>query len=133
MSPTSIPTTTRSTRPWLAAALMLAVWLTAAPARCDLALDGARLAAASLADPGWHWLQQLLWANLRWRGAAGAPERHAAATPRPAATDRHGLDEAGPPVSDTTGSCGGSDCQPSGQGACGADPNGRCPGPTPVH
>ena len=127
MSPFSIPRTLRAARPWLAAAMMLAVWLTATTARCCTFGPRAAPPAVSIrANPGWPWLQ-LLWATLPW-GAGGGQELYAARDwrPRASASGRHGLATTGASASDTGGSSAGTD----GSAGCVTDPNGNChPGP----
>ena len=54
MSPTPLPRSPRRVRPWLAAALMMTVWLSSTPARCDPGPGIAQLAASTLAGPAWQ-------------------------------------------------------------------------------
>jgi hypothetical protein len=112
MSP-SFSTTARAARPWLAAALMLALCLTATPARCDSGPGALRLAASTLAGPGWQWLQQL-WSSLdRW--LPGAFNR--AQDPQTAPNSHQGRSAPNTSPSDASG---GSDDDSAG----GGDPNG---------
>jgi len=126
MSPTPLPRNPRRVRPWLAAALMMTVWLSSTPARCDPAPGIAQLAAATLAGPAWHWLQ-LAWAGLKSWGPGGPREGQAL---RPAmrltASGWQGTGGAGSAAPDDT-STGGSAGEGSGSGgdsAGGSDPNG---------
>ena len=128
MSPTPLPRNPRRVRPWLAAALMMTVWLSSTPARCDPGPGPgiAQLAASTLAGPAWHWLQ-LTWAGLQSWGLGGAREAHAF---RPAmrfttAGGWHSVGGAGSAALDDA-STGGSDSGGSNSGgsAGGGDPNG---------
>jgi len=126
MSPTPLPRNPHRGRPWLAAALMMSIWLASIPARCDPGPGIARLAASTMAGPAWHWLQ-LAWAGLRSWGPGGAREGQAS---RPAtrrtASGRHGADGAGSAAPDdaTTGGSAGEGSSSGGGGAGGSDPNG---------
>lgn len=110
MSP-SFPTTARAARQWLAAALTLAVCLTATAARCDPGPGPVRPAAAALAGPAWHWLQLLFPGLGTWR--PGSVEKRQA--PSPAASPSDG--GVGTPPSCPPNSLG---CQSGGS----TDPNG---------
>jgi hypothetical protein len=127
MSPTPLPPSPRRVRPWLAAALLMTVWLSSTPARCDSGPGIARLAASTLAGPAWHWLQ-LAWAGFQSWGPGGARDGQAY---RPAirATaggwqGAGGADSAAP---EDTSTGGGSAVGGSGSGSGntgGSDPNG---------
>ena len=126
MSPTPLPRSPRRVRPWLAAVLMMTVWLSSTPARCDPGPGIARLAASTLAGPAWHWLQ-LAWAGLQPWGPGGAREGQAS---RPAIRltasgwqGAGGADSAPSADTSTGGSAGDGSGSGSG-GAGGADPNG---------
>lgn len=125
MSPTSLPINARVARPWLAATLLMTVWLTATPARCDPGPGTTRLAASTLATPAWHWLQQVL-AELRDWSSVGVEAPHAS---RPAAHSiaggRQGARAAGSSATDDCSSGGGSSGGTSGATGSGSnDPNG---------
>jgi hypothetical protein len=124
MSPSSLPRTPRALRPWLAAAMMLTVWLTATPARCDPGPVASRLAATARANPAWPWLQ-VLWTRLPW-GAGSGQQLHAAGVPHPRANGRHGPGTAG--SSAVSGTVGGGSGNGSGGSTCNTDPNGCHPG-----
>ena len=127
MSPTPLPRSPRRARPCLAAALMMTVWLSSTPARCDPGPGIAQLAASTLAGPAWHWLQ-LTWAGLQSWGLGGAREGQAL---RPAMRlttaggwqAAAGAGSAAPDDASTGGSAG--DGSSSGGGSAGGgDPNG---------
>jgi hypothetical protein len=136
MSPSSLSGNPRVVRPWLAAALMMTVWLAAAPARCDPGPDPDRgagavrlatstLAATTLAGPAWHWLQQA-WAELRAWSSGGAREWQGSRPARLTAGGWQDLGNAGSSTPDD-GSGGGSAGTGSGSGGTGSggsDPNG---------
>jgi hypothetical protein len=126
MSPTPLPPSPRRVRPWLAAALMMTVWLSSTPARCDPGPGIARLAASTLTGPAWHWLQ-LAWAGLQSWGPGGAREGQAF---RPAIRltaggwqGAGGADSAAPADTSAGGSAGDGSSS-GGSGAGGSDPNG---------
>ena len=131
MSPTPLPRSSHRVRPWLAAALMMTVWLSSTPARCDPGPGIAQLAASTMAGPmagpAWQWLQ-LAWAGLRAWAPGGAREgqvlRPAAA--RPAAGGWQGAAGAGSAAPDdaSTGGSAGEGSSSGNGGAGGADPNG---------
>jgi len=127
MSPFSFPRTLRAARPWIAAAMLLAGWLTATPARCTLGPRAAPPAVSIYANPAWPWLQ-LLWAGLPW-GAGSSQDLRAAREPHPGAraVGRHGPASAGATTPDT----GGTSDAGSGGAGCQTDPNGRCSSPPP--
>jgi len=136
MSPSSHPGNPRVVRPWLAAALMLAVWLAATPARCDpgpgagpgaARLAASTLAATTLAGPAWHWLQQA-WAELQSWGSGGAREEEGS---RPATRQTAGgwqdAGNAGSAAPEGGSTGGGSSVTGTGSGSDstgGSDPNG---------
>ncbi len=128
MSPSPLPRNPRAMRPWLAAALLMTVWLAASPARCDPGpgADTARLAAFTLAGPAWHWLQQA-WAGLRSWGPGAAREGQGSRPGvRLTAGGWHRAGSAGSAAPDDGGT-GGSTGDGSGSGGAGAggsDPNG---------
>jgi hypothetical protein len=126
MSPTPLPRNPCRVRPWLAASLMMTVWLSSTPARCDPGPGIAQLAASTLAGPAWHWLQ-LAWAGLQSCGPGGAREGQAL---RPAmrltASGWQGAGGGGSAAPDDaiSGGSGGNGSGSSGGGAGGSDPNG---------
>jgi hypothetical protein len=126
MSPTPLPRNPRRVRPWLAAALMMTVWLSSTPARCDPGPGIAQLAASTLTGPGWRWLQ-LAWAGLQSWGPGGAREGQAL---RPAmrltASGWQGAGGTGSAAPDdaSTGGSAGDGSGSSGGSAGGSDPNG---------
>jgi hypothetical protein len=126
MSPTPLPRSPHRVRPWLAAALMMTVWLSSTPARCDPGPGIAQLAASTLAGPAWHWLQ-LAWAGLQSWGPGGALEGQAfRPAMRPTASGWQGAGGAGSTVPDDarTGGSAGDGSGSSGGSAGGSDPNG---------
>jgi len=139
MSPSSLSGNPRAVRPWLAAALMMTVWLAATPARCDpgpdpdsdrgagaVRLAASALAATTLAGPAWHWLQQA-WAELRAWSSGGTREWQGS---RPATRLTAGgwqdLGNAGSSTPDDGGGGGsaGTGSGSGGTGSGGSDPNG---------
>jgi hypothetical protein len=126
MSPTPLPRTPRRVRPWLAAALMMTVWLSSTPARCDPGPGIAQLAASTLAGPAWHWLQ-LAWAGLQFSGPGGAREGHTLRPPmRLTASGWQGAGGAGSAAAadDASGGGDGDGSGSNGGSAGGSDPNG---------
>lgn len=126
MSPTPLPRNPRRVRPWLAAALMMTVWLSSTPARCDPGPGIAQLAASTLAGPAWHWLQ-LAWTGLQSWGPGGPREEQGF---RPATRltgsgwqGTGGAGSAAPDDASTSGSAGEGSGS-GGTGAGGSDPNG---------
>jgi len=126
MSPSPLPRNPRVVRPWLAAALMMTVWLAATPARCAPGPGAAPLVASTLAGPAWHWLQ-LAWAGLRpWApGASRAGQRFRPGV-RLSAGGWPGAGGAGlaAPDGGSTGGSAGDGSGSGGAGAGGSDPNG---------
>ncbi len=127
MSPTPLPRSPRRVRPSLAAALMMTVWLSSTPARCDPGPGIAQLTAFTLAGPAWHWLQ-LTWAGLQSWGPGGARQGQSFRPAiRPAAAGGwQGAGGAGSAAPDDarTGGSAGDGSSSGGSGAGGSDPNG---------
>ena len=126
MSPTPLPRSPRRVRPWLAAALMMTVWLSSTPARCDPGPGIAQLAASTLAGPAWHWLQLAL-AGLQSWGPGSAREGPAfrpAIRPTASGWQGAGGTDFGAPDDTSTGGSAGDGSSSGGSGAGGSDPNG---------